>query len=155
MLRRHTLLFLVVMTVAPITKVASVEEGLAAFVEGKLVPEQLVVTYSDLHGLWGGLEIIVEGTGKVTQRAVRVETRPARTLNREEVLRVVKLLIQLAMWEQRIPERTPNPDEGRAHLKIQIGERSSEIWEWYNDLEENARLIQVRELMKSLAWSEP
>ena len=146
-------LVLAIMVSASVSEAASVKEELANFVEGRLPPEQLTITYSDLHGLWGGLEMVVEGTGKVTQQAVQVKAHPARALDRGEVLQLVRLLIRMEMWKQKVPDRTPLADEARAYLKIQAGKSSAEIWEWYNDLEKNNRLIQVSKLMKKLAWS--
>ena len=150
---RALLFSVVMMAVASVSEATSVKEDLVAFVEGRLPPEQVVVTYSDLHGLWGGLEMVVEGTGKVTQQAVRVETRPAHALTRKEVVQLVQLLIQLKAWDQRVPRREALPDEAQAYLRIRAGKSECEIWEWYNDLQKNNRLIRVREMMKKLAWS--
>ena len=44
------------------------------------------------------------------------------------------------------------PDESRAYLRIEVGTTSSEIWERYNDMEANNRLIRIRERMQQLAW---
>ena len=36
---------------------AAVARNLEAFLEGRLPAEALQITYSDLHGLWGGLRL--------------------------------------------------------------------------------------------------
>lgn len=61
------------------------------------------------------------------------------------------LLIKLAAWSQRTPERQARPDESRARLMIRIGTERSEIWEWYNDLSENQRIVQVRDRIRRLS----
>lgn len=131
---------------------SAIEEGLKQFQAGKLEPTKLTVIYSDLHGLHGGLELEVSGDGKVRQQAVRAKVQPASDLGAEQVQQLVGLLIEQKAWEQRVPERTAVPDESRARLTIQIGGQSTTIWEWYNDLSANDRMVRVREKMKDLAW---
>jgi len=43
----------------------SVVDALNAYQEGHLEPGELLITYSDLHPLHGGLELIVDGLGHV------------------------------------------------------------------------------------------
>ncbi|HUS65929.1 MAG TPA: hypothetical protein VMZ28_15360, partial [Kofleriaceae bacterium] len=62
-------------------------------------------------------------------------------------------IVQHRAWEQRVPERAPVPDESRAHLTISYLGKSASIWEWFNDLEANQRIVQIRELMKEIAWT--
>ncbi len=50
------------------------------------------------------------------------------------------------------PDRMAIPDESRASLTISAGGAESEIWEWYNDLDDNRRLSRIRDTMKRLAW---
>ena len=49
--------------------------------------------------------------------------------------------------------KVEHPDESRAKLTINYNESSTTIWEWYNDLEVNQRIIKIRELMKDIAWA--
>ncbi len=56
------------------------------------------------------------------------------------------------VWQQRVPERIPAPDESRAYLTVRYKEDRLEIWEWYNDLKKNQRILPIRELMKQIAW---
>jgi len=65
------------------------------------------------------------------------------------------LLLSLSAWEQRVPDRAPQPDESRAELYIRAGAAQSLIWEWFNDLDETGRIVQARQRMKALAWSPP
>jgi hypothetical protein len=53
-------------------------------------------------------------------------------------------------WEQRVPERPPVPDEGRASLRIELGNLEGGFWEWYNDLGEHDRLLRVSALLADL-----
>jgi hypothetical protein len=66
--------------------------------------------------------------------------------------KVVRAILENRAWVQATPERAPNPDEAKAYLKISIGEERSMIWEWYNEMQDNDRLIRIRELMKALVW---
>jgi hypothetical protein len=135
----------------------AVARNLEAFLEGRLAAEELRITYSDHHGLWGGLTLTVMGTGRVRQEAVRPSEQPPgpRSLDAEEVRQIVRLLLELSAWEQRTPQRTPRPDESRARLHIRAGAAQSTIWEWFNDLDANDRIVRVRERMKDLAWPSP
>jgi len=136
---------------------AAVARNLEAYLEGRLPAEALQFTYSDLQGLWGGLRLTVHGTGRVEQEAVRLEAQPPspHDLTAGEVREIVKLLLSLSAWEQRVPDRAPQPDESRAELYIRAGAAQSLIWEWFNDLDETGRIVQVRQKMKALAWSPP
>jgi hypothetical protein len=136
---------------------AAVARNLEAFLEGRLPAEDLQITYSDLHGLWGGLRLTVHGTGRVEQDAARSKSEPPkpRDLTAAEVREIVELLLSLSAWEQRTPERAPRPDESRAELYIRAGVAQSLVWEWFNDLDETGRIVQVRQKLKSLAWSPP
>jgi len=130
----------------------SVVEALNAYQEGHLEPRDLLITYSDLHAFHGGLEIVVDGLGHVQQVALREEVKEPGDLTREEMTQLINLIIELEAWKQIVPERTPLPDESRAILRIQAGESESQMWEWYNDMFGNNRLIQIREIMKQFAW---
>jgi hypothetical protein len=129
----------------------AVRANLERYLSGDLAPGQVEITYTDLHGLWGGLRLTVKGDGGVDQEAVRVATRPAHDLSQEQVRELVGLLIDLRAWEQRVPERPAVPDESQARLLITAGEARTTIWEWYNDMEKNQRLIRIRDRMQKLA----
>ena len=130
----------------------SVSEALTAYLEGRLEPIELLFTYTDLHPLHGGLELSIDGSGHVQQKAFREEVKEAKELTQEEIIALVKLIIELESWIQIVPERTPVPDESRAILLIKAGDSESQMWEWYNDMVGNNRLIQIREMMKQYAW---
>jgi hypothetical protein len=135
---------------------AAVGRRLEAFLEGRLPPEALEITYVDLHPLWGGLRVTVHGTGRVEREAVRAgEEPPPRDLAPQEVREIVRLLVALRAWEQRVPDRPPRPDESRARLHIRAGAARSSIWEWYNDLAATDRIVHVREKIKELASPAP
>jgi len=128
-------------------------KGLKAYLAGALPGSKITVTYTDLHGLHGGLRLTIDGTGKVEQQAVRTKAGVPRRVSNAQFRALVQLLLETAAWEQRVPDRTPVPDESRASLTIVAGDARSTIWEWYNDLKPNNRLIRIREKMKSIAWS--
>jgi hypothetical protein len=129
-----------------------VPDALRELADGRAPPAPLVVSYSDLHGLWGGLELTVHGDGKVEQRAVRVPVGEPRTVSPDELRQLARLLVAEKVWEQRVPERAPVPDESRAYLAVRYGARQVAIWEWYNDLVKNQRIAVIVERMKQIAW---
>lgn len=134
----------------------NIEQQLTSLLANSPPFDALSVTYTDLHGLWGGLSIIIHGSGNVDQKSVRkgvpVKLLPPRKLTKSDLRNLVTLLLDLKAWDQRVPERIAVPDEGRAYLRIKVGTVNSEIWEWYNDMKANNRLIQIKEKMQQLAW---
>jgi hypothetical protein len=125
-----------------------------ATLKKKKLPAALKITYDDVHGLHGGLSLTIDGTGAVTQRAVRVKARPPKLkVAQPDLARLAKLLLTLEAWAQSEPEREAKPDESRARLRIELGKQRVVIWEWYNDLEKNRRIVRARELMKQIAWT--
>jgi hypothetical protein len=46
---------------------------------------------------------------------------------REDLLKLVRLLIRQQAWVQRVPERTARPDESTARLTIRYRNDQSEI----------------------------
>ena len=116
----------------------------------------LSVTYHDLHGFHGGLILTVHGDGRIEQQAVRTQVGTLKAqVQKSDLRRMVELLVDLAAWQQRVPSAMPIPDESRAHLKIVLEGQHSLIWERYNDLASGKRIIQVRELLKQIAWQHP
>jgi hypothetical protein len=131
----------------------TIRETLSGIAAGKLAPAPLSVTYDDMHGLSGGLTLTIHGDGKVEQTAVREKAGTPQAVSREGVLKLVRLLLSEEAWEQRVPERAPRLDESRARLEIRYADNTTEIWEWYNDLAENQRIVKIRDLMKAIAWT--
>jgi hypothetical protein len=127
------------------TSDSPVEEGLRLFLENRLDPATLRITYSDIHALFGGQELSVRGTGSVEAKVVRQKAEPTHRLSSAQVRDLVKLLLQIEAWRQLTPDRQPRLDESRARLTIEVGSNSSEIWEWYNDLAVNNRVIRARD----------
>jgi hypothetical protein len=99
--------------------------------------------------------LTIQGTGKVEQRTVRQAPGRPKLVPREDLLKLVRLLIREQAWEQRVPERAARPDESTVRLAIRYRNDQTVIWEWYNDLEANQRIIQIRDLMQRIAWAAP
>lgn len=127
------------------TSGSPVEEGLRLILEDGLDAATLRITYSDIHPLFGGQELSVRGTGSVETKFVRQKAAPSHRLPGVQVRDLVKLLLQIEAWRQLTPDRQLRPDESRARLTIEVGSNTSEIWEWYNDLAANNRVIRVRD----------
>jgi hypothetical protein len=134
-----------------ITPPTSIAAELEAIVSGQRIPPDLLVTYDDMHGLWGGTTISVRGDGQ-SERRERAQGEPEarvteRSVTRDHLLDLIRLLVELRAWEQRSPERQPVPDESTATLSIRIGGQMSSIWEWVNEMPANARLSRIRDRM--------
>lgn len=133
--------------------VESVEGALRAIAAGN--GTDLSVVYDDMHGLWGGQTIAISGNGayerKERARGDSAPTVTSATVGQQQIRQLAGLLVDLAAWEQRVPERAPVPDESRATLRIRVGATEVTIWEWFNDLPKNARIAQIRDLMRSFA----
>jgi hypothetical protein len=151
-LRTLLLVILPTAVAAADTPVKSLLERIEA---GRLDLAPLAVSYDDLHPLHGGLVLTIHGTGKVEQTAVRQTPGRPRLVPREDLLKLVHLLLREQAWEQRVPERAARPDESTVRLAIRYRNDQTAIWEWYNDLEANQRIIQIRNLMQRIAWAAP
>jgi len=130
------------------------KNALAAILAAGAVPAALAITYDDMHGLWGGVTITIRGDGRV-ERQSRALGEPTTQVYRTAVdhqllLDLLRLLVQLDAWEQHIPDRPPLPDESRAVLTISVGGRASRVWERFNDLAANNRLVQIKSWLEQL-----
>lgn len=114
-----------------------------------------MVIYDDLHNLWGGLRLMIRGTGQVEQTAVREQAGDPQNVSHEDLLKLAVLLLQHGAWEQRVPERAPIPDESRTSLTIRYGQASVMIWERHNDLKHNRRVGEIGDFMKRISWKNP
>lgn len=132
----------------------SVESSLKRIQTEKNVPPDLTITYDDMHGLWGGTIILIDGSGNGERRErARGDRKPkifSKPIPKEQLMELVRLLIEQEAWEQRTPERESVPDESRATLSISVGGQSVRIWEWFNDMEKNRRLSIIKAKMKQL-----
>ncbi len=133
----------------------TVRASLEGAVASRSVPLDLVITYTAMHPLHGGAIVEIFGDGAVvrtTRRRGDLQASIRQTeLGTDDLLGLVDLLVELEAWEQRVPERPPVPDEGRASIHIEIAGREAGFWEWYNDLGEHDRLLRISELMTDLA----
>lgn len=132
----------------------TVAKDLKKVADGGAVPQDLTVTYSDMHGLWGGTTIQIQADGAVETRTRKPSDREPQTTRKTvavaKVTDLVRLLVKLKAWEQRTPERTAVPDESRSTLTIRVNGRTSTMWEWFNDLSKNKRLEQVKTRLEGL-----
>ena len=129
-----------------------IQEALAKLAKGGGEWKRFSVTYDDLHGLHGGLALTIHGTGKVTQKVVRQKVGEEKEVSETELKQLVELLQKHKAWEQKEVGRPAVPDESKARLVITYEDDSVTVWEWYNDLPKNERLLEIREAMKKAAW---
>jgi hypothetical protein len=130
------------------------EQHLKDFADGR--PSlNLTIVYSDMHGLWGGVTITLSTSGAYEclerARGQMIPDMVRRTVIPAHVQDVIRLLLEIRVWEQQMLQRTPIPDEVQATLTLKIGDVESSIWELYNNLEKNDRLVRVRRLLLDLA----
>jgi hypothetical protein len=130
------------------------EQLLKDFAEGR-VCHDLTITYSDMHGLWGGVTVTLSSGGAYQRleraRGASVADVVRGTVAAARTQTIARLLLEIKAWEQHTSERAPVPDESRATLTLQSGDSETSIWERYNDLEENDRLVRVRSVLLDLA----
>jgi hypothetical protein len=130
------------------------EQQLKDFAEGRACHD-LTITYSDMHGLWGGVTVTLSSGGAYQRlertRGASVADVVRGTVAAARTQAIARLLLEIKAWEQHTPERAPVPDESRATLTLQSGDSEVSIWERYNDLEANDRLVRVRSVLLDLA----
>jgi hypothetical protein len=127
---------------------------------GTISTDSFEVEYDDMHAFHGGETLTVTGdvlTGKYLFSGVepRQIEPPPTTLTGEQLRTLVELLLEIEAWEQRVPARTAVLDESSASLTITIGEIQSSIWEWYNDLNGNDRMLRVKQILEEIAGPVP
>ena len=112
--------------------------------------EQVEVVYDDMHALWGGETLTLQGDG--TLRAVwRIpRTAPQQesttSLSREQVRAIATLLVELHAWRQDVPEQTVPPDTSFSRLRIRVGTETSDVWELHERME---RLNQIQTALRA------
>ena len=129
------------------------KEYFTAFADGRAA-NNLTIVYSDMHWLWGGITITLSTSGVYERLEHRRESivpdLVRKTVTPAQIQEFIRLLIEIRAWEQHTLERTPMPDEARATLIVRTGEVETSIWELYNKLERNGRLVRVRRLLLDL-----
>jgi hypothetical protein len=130
------------------------EQILKDFAEGH-ANQNLTIVYSDMHGLWGGVTITLSTSGayELLERArgAIVPDLVQRTVTLAHVQEVFRLLLETRAWEQQTLQRAPMPDEVLATLTLRTDDAEASIWELYNNLERNGRLVRVRRSLLDLA----
>jgi ankyrin repeat protein len=120
---------------------------LQAIIARHHIPVDLKVTYGDIHGLGGGSTITIRGDGSVEYQA-------SNQISEHELVAFISRLIELTAWEQlKEPplDSPPVPNETHASLEISVGGRMSRVWERFNELQANNRLMQIRTRMEQLS----
>src|SRR5688572_16008878 len=115
----------------------TVESRLEHAGESGQVPEDLEVVYDDHDRQWGGERITLRGDGTLQierWRPGQADDEPplvrSNRLSAEDVLVVVRLLVELDAWEQRVEGEEGRVDERQATLTLRTGGGSERVWEW-------------------------
>ena len=131
----------------------NIEAELKELLASQRVPADLIITYDDMHGLWGGSTLTVRGDGslerQVSRRGAAAPTGTKTHIGEHDLLELVRLLVELSAWEQRTPDGMPVPDESRAYLTISLKGSTSVVWERFNEMAKNDRLVRVRDWLES------
>ena len=131
----------------------SVEAALRAAAAAGEVPSDFSVTFSDEHGMHGGTRITVSAGGAYAYRnrdPRSGESRAEGTLAASDLRDLIALLVELQVWRQETAPRQPVPDESSAGVRVRAGGAEATMWEWYNDMAANNRLIRIRTQMSAL-----
>ncbi len=130
------------------TRAEGIELALRKAAASGQVPKDLVVVYDDMHAFHGGTTIELRGDG-TAQRTDRLKGRALRAkmakVNQQALVELVRELVKHEAWKQKTAKRNPVPDESRAELKIKLDGEIGGFGEWYNDLQQNARLSQIKQ----------
>ena len=136
--------------------VATIRNALTQLARNEADFAPLAVTFNDLHGLHGGLQLTIHGDGKIEQKSMRIKAgAPKDKVAQDDLKSLVALLVKHEVWAQRVAERQAVPDESRSTLKTCYRGQCVEIWEWSNDVDKHARIGDVRKLMEKIAWRRP
>ncbi len=131
--------------------VPDVSSNLRALLDDEFSTTSLRVTYEEIHPTQDGPRLMINGTGQIQQTGEGPNAGMYPDLSPAEVENLVRLLLDIEAWEQRTPWREAASDEIRAYLRVQVGGASSEIWEWYDKLDENRRIVQLLDQLKKVA----
>lgn len=130
-----------------------IRDALTQLARGESDLGPLTVTVDHLHALHGGLELTIHGDGTIQQKSLDTKAGELKDkVTQEDLKSLVALLVKHEVWIQRVDERQPVPDESRATLKTCYRDQCVEIWEWYNDLDKNARIGDVLKFMQKITW---
>jgi len=133
-------------------KLKTIEKTLKLITENKLGITPLNITYDDFHGFHGGLTISITGDGLITQKAIHTQIAPAiNFVSNKNVHSLIELLIKEKAWLQITPPRTAIPDETTARLLITYDDQATEVWEWFNEMADNDRMIKIKEYMITIS----
>jgi hypothetical protein len=125
-----------------------IENELRAILAAGRAPANLRITYDDMHGLWGGSLLTVRGDGRIEQqvrvRGASTPTASRRQIGERELLELVRLLVELSIWEQRTHETQPLPDESRPQLTIRVNDKTCRVWERSTGMLATNRLLQIK-----------
>lgn len=95
------------------------------------------VEQRDVHGLWGGRDVRVDGTGRVVVRAVdrgQRETRHEARVAADRARAVLRLAAEQDVLRAPVPRRPGVPDEARPTLVVGgPGGPDREVSKWAND----------------------
>lgn len=131
------------------TAEAHIEAGLRAVADGSIANTDFTLVYDDMHGLYGGETITLNGDGTlqaVWQRPGNVRSEYAGTVSAASLRDLATLLVAQRAWRHEIPERTYLPDTVFARVRLRFGAASSHAWE----VQGQPRLGEIRRAMEAL-----
>jgi hypothetical protein len=136
-------------------------QQLELLLEGNVRSMDLYVEYDDMHSFHGGETLTVSGDTMRSRHLFRGGVSPRQVepppviMTVQQVRDLVHLLLEIEAWAQRVPEREAVLDESVATLTVRVGTVESSIWEWYNDLNGNNRIVRAKRLLEEIAGPIP
>lgn len=126
------------------------EAALRAIADGTAEGTNFEFVYDDMHALYGGETLTLQGDGTLH---ARWQTPPTDALHEEtvqltrtQVQAIATLLVELHAWRQDVPEQTVPPDTTFSHVRIRVGSETSDVWELHEHME---RLNQVQRALRA------
>ena len=117
-------------------------------------PADFDVTYSDVQPLWGGVTLTLDAEGRFARTTHGPGGRTTETtrgrVSSEQVREMAALLVEIEAWLHHPTSRHAIPDEAIVTLTLRCGGEEATVWELHGDLERNARLVRVRDLLAVL-----
>jgi hypothetical protein len=117
----------------------------------------LTIAYRDMDSFHGGTAIEIRGDGTFLRwdsagmREAYTAVESEGKIEASRLAPLLKMLVDLEAWRQLTPERRGVPDESRASLVLSAGSDRSFVWEWYNEMQANKRIVLIRDQMETLA----
>jgi hypothetical protein len=156
---KFVFILVLIATMPALSSRATPENGIETALRRSIAsqPEpDLSVRYRDMNSFSGGTVIELRSDGffrRWDTKGMQENFLALENDGKVEISRLrplLELLIEVEAWRQLTPERHAVPDESQAKVSITSGTHRSVVWEWYNEMRANNRIVRIREVMEAL-----